>query len=63
MEEVKTFVKWCSLFCTGHQAIGELNVPIGDTDVAIPVCLECMEYVTGFPKEVYEKITGIKPGA
>lgn len=52
-------VQWCSLFCEGNEAIGELTVPIGEDDTAIPVCEECMEKVTTDPAKALAVITGI----
>lgn len=40
-------VKWCSLFCNGSPAVGELEIPIMDAEgnlqewAPIPVCDEC----------------------
>lgn len=34
---------WCSLFCTGNPATGELKVKDGEGWVGIPVCEECRD--------------------
>jgi hypothetical protein len=43
---------WCSLFCDGTEATGELNAEFPDGQViTIPVCEECAEKViSGAPE-------------
>jgi len=40
-----TFIKWCSMFCRGNPATGEIT---GPDMPAIPICEECLEkYMKG----------------
>ena len=50
---------WCSLFCAGNEAIGELTIPLGDdADVSIPVCQECADEAQENPEESLARILG-----
>lgn len=36
---------WCSLFCTGNLATGELVVESGHDFIKLPICDECKDKV------------------
>ena len=39
-------VHWCSLFCTGNEATGELNIEeLPGVWTAIPICITCKEHI------------------
>ena len=40
------FVNWCSLLCTGTEAIGDITIEYPDGgSLTLPVCQECLESV------------------
>lgn len=52
-------VTWCSLFCTGNEAIGEIQVSlIQDEWTTVPVCRECLEEITKDPDAALARIRG-----
>ena len=53
--------QWCSLFCTGNEAVGELTLPFEDNNgifLDIPICAECLETVMQNQKEALARILG-----
>jgi hypothetical protein len=38
-------VSWCSLFCQGNEATGELTIMQYPDTIVIPICDECKEKV------------------
>jgi len=52
--------KWCSLFCTGNESIGELEIEFREGEsVPVPVCQECLDQVMQNQKEALARILGL----
>jgi hypothetical protein len=52
-------VQWCSLFCTGNEAIGELSIRFtGDEWIDVPVCQECVDQIETNQQEALDRILG-----
>ena len=54
-------VRWCSLFCTGHQATGDLNIEnTPGTWIAIPICDDCKSHIeAGRGKDLDTLLNGV----
>lgn len=50
--------QWCSLLCTGNEAVGDLSIPVNGERMDVPVCQECLETIRDNPKEALARITG-----
>lgn len=52
-------VRWCSLFCTGNEAIGEMSIRFTTEDwVSVPVCEACVEEIRVNQQAALDRILG-----
>ena len=41
---------WCSLYCTGNEAVGDMDIDFGDgKTVSLPLCQECADHLQKNP--------------
>jgi hypothetical protein len=51
---------WCSLYCEGNEAVGEMDIDYGDgMMVSLPLCAECAEVLQKNPALALD----LKPGS
>lgn len=50
---------WCSLYCEGNEAVGDMDIDYGEgLVVSLPLCQECAEKLQADPKLALD----LKPG-
>lgn len=58
MSEVQS-VNWCSLFCTGNEAIGDMSLRLDDDVwIDVPVCEKCLVEIQKNQKDALARILG-----
>lgn len=58
IDNLDEVTRWCSLFCNGNEAAGDLTVPFSDGEAVIPVCESCASEAKNNPRRVLEVFYG-----
>ena len=53
------FVQWCSVFCTGQQAQGEITIEFESGPVSLPICDDCLRTLSENPQRMLELEPGV----
>ena len=53
------FAQWCSLFCTGNRATGDITINFDTGPLSLPICEGCLKELQENPHRALELEPGV----
>lgn len=48
------FKQWCTVFCTGHEAAGEITIEFDTGTLNLPICDSCLHVLQDDPQKALD---------
>lgn len=53
------FKQWCTVFCSGSEASGDITIDFESGSISLPICSDCLQLLQNDPQRALELEPGV----